>query len=34
MSSTCFEPQVSWRQLYVQLWYGVYYMHRYKQSNN
>ena len=36
MSSTSFEPEVSSSggRLYVQLWYGVYYMHRYKESNS
>ena len=35
MFSTCFEPEgsSSGRRLYVQLWYGTFYMHRYKQSS-
>jgi len=35
MSSTCFEPEgsSSGRQMYMQLWYGVFYMHQYKQSS-
>ena len=35
MSSTCFEPEdsSSGRQLYIQLWYSVFYMHWYKQSS-
>ena len=34
MSSTSFEPEGSSleRRLYVQLWYGMFYMHPYKQS--
>jgi hypothetical protein len=33
MYSTCFEPKSpnSGRQLYKQLWYGTFYIHRYKQ---
>ena len=35
MSSTCFEPEGSslggW--LYIQLWYGKFYMLQYKQSS-
>ena len=33
MSSTCFEPQSSssGRQLYMQVWCSVFYMHQYKQ---
>jgi len=35
MSSTRFEPEgsSSGRQLYIQAWYSVFYMHRYKQSS-
>jgi len=34
MSSTCFEPEGSFsgRLLYMQLWYGMFYLHQYKQS--
>ena len=34
MSYTCFEPEgsSSGRRLYVQLWYGMFYMYRYEQS--
>jgi hypothetical protein len=34
MSPTCFEPESSssGRQLYIQSWYGTFYMHHYKQS--
>jgi len=34
MSSTCFEPEVSpsGRQLFIQLWYGMFYMRQYKHS--
>jgi len=35
MSSTCFEPpegSSSGTRLFIQLWYGAFYMHRYKQS--
>jgi len=34
MSSICFEPEVSssGRRLYMQLRYGMFYMHQYKQS--
>ena len=33
MSSTCFEPErsSSKRRLHVQLWYGTFYVHQYKQ---
>jgi len=32
--STCFEPEglSSGRRLHIQVWYGVFYMHQYKQS--
>jgi hypothetical protein len=35
MSSTCFEPEGSslGRRLYIQVWYGTFYMHQYKQSS-
>jgi len=35
MSSTCFdlEGSSSGRRLYVQLWYGAFCMHQYKQSS-
>jgi len=35
MSSICFEPEASpsGRRLYVQLWYGTFFMHQYKQSS-
>ena len=34
MSSACFEPKgsSSGRWLYIQVWFSVFYMHRYKQS--
>ena len=34
MSSKCFETEGSsaGRRLYIQLWYGTFYMHLYKQS--
>jgi len=34
MSFTCFESEgsSSGRLLYIQLWYGTFYMHQYKQS--
>jgi len=34
MSCTCFEPEglYSGRRLYIQLWYGTFYMHQYWQS--
>ena len=34
MSSTCFETEglSSGRRMYVQVWYGTFYMHQYKQS--
>ena len=33
MYSTCFEPEgsSSGRRLYIQSWYGTFYMHKYKQ---
>ena len=33
MSSTCFEPEgsSSVRQLYIQLWCNMFYVHQYKQ---
>ena len=36
MSSTCFEPEgsSSGRLFYMQLWYGTFYMHRYKKSSS
>jgi len=35
MSSTCFEPEASssGRRLYIQLCYGMFYMHQYKESS-
>ena len=35
MSSTCFEPEgsTSRRRLYIQLWYGTFYVQRYKYSS-
>jgi len=32
MLSTCFEPEgsSSVRQMYIQVWYSVFYMHQYK----
>jgi hypothetical protein len=34
VSATCFEPEgsSSGRRLYIQAWYGAFYMHHYKQS--
>jgi len=36
MSSTCFEPEgsSSGREMYIQLWYSLFYMYRYKQCVN